>query len=62
MKISGQFQSEETAKYYAIIKSYIETSTGMGLMKLRHLSGYVKATHTPCRRFSKIVGASHLLL
>ena len=25
MKISGQFQSEETAGYYAAVKSYIET-------------------------------------
>ena len=25
MKISGQFESEETAGYYATIKSYIET-------------------------------------
>ena len=25
MKISGQFQNEQTAKYYADIKTYIET-------------------------------------
>ena len=31
MKISGQFQSEETAKYYAVIKSYIETCYRNGI-------------------------------
>ncbi len=31
MKISGQFQSEDTAKYYAAIKSYIETCYRNGI-------------------------------
>lgn len=31
MKISGQFQSEETARHYAVIKSYIETCYRNGL-------------------------------
>ena len=25
MKISGQFESEQTAKYYAVVKTYVET-------------------------------------
>ena len=31
MKISGQFQSEESAKHYAAIKSYIETCYRNGI-------------------------------
>jgi len=31
MKISGQFQSEETAKHYAAVKSYIETCYRNGI-------------------------------
>jgi transposase len=34
MKISGQFQSEETAKHYAIIKSYIETCYRNGINEM----------------------------
>lgn len=34
MKISGQFQSEETANYYAIIKSYIETCYRNGINEM----------------------------
>ncbi len=31
MEISGQFQSEETAGHYAVIKSYIETCYRNGI-------------------------------
>lgn len=31
MKISGQFQSEETAGHYAVIKSYVETCYRNGI-------------------------------
>ena len=37
MKISGQFQSEETAKYYAAIKSYIETCYRNGINEMEAL-------------------------
>ena len=37
MKISGQFQSEETAKYYATIKSYIETCYRNGINEMEAL-------------------------
>ena len=37
MKISGQFQSEDTAKYYAIIKSYIETCYRNGINPVNSL-------------------------
>jgi transcription elongation factor Elf1 len=38
MKISGQFQSVETAKRYAIIKSYIETCHRNGINKIEALT------------------------
>lgn len=31
MKISGQFQSEETARHYAAVKNYIETCYQNGI-------------------------------
>lgn len=37
MKISGQFQSEETAKHYAVIKSYIETCYRNGINEMEAL-------------------------
>jgi hypothetical protein len=37
MKISGQFQSEETAGYYAAIKSYIETCYRNGINETKAL-------------------------
>ena len=37
MKISGQFQSEVTAKYYAAIKSYIETCYRNGINEIAAL-------------------------
>lgn len=37
MKISGQFQSAETAKYYAAIKSYIETCYRNGINEMESL-------------------------
>lgn len=37
MKISGQFQSEETAKHYAVIKSYIETCYRNGINETKAL-------------------------
>jgi len=37
MKISGQFQSEETATYYAVIKSYIETCYRNGINEMEAL-------------------------
>lgn len=37
MKISGQFQTEESARYYAIIKSYIETCYRNGINEMEAL-------------------------
>lgn len=37
MKISGQFQSEETAGYYAMVKSYIETCYRNGINEMEVL-------------------------
>ena len=37
MKISGQFQNEDSAKYYAIIKSYIETCYRNGINEMQAL-------------------------
>ncbi|MGB8452921.1 MAG: hypothetical protein WCD89_11415 [Anaerocolumna sp.] len=37
MKISEQFQSEETTKYYAAIKSYIETCYRNGIIEMEAL-------------------------
>jgi len=37
MKISGQFQSEETAKHYAAVKSYIETCYRNGINEMEAL-------------------------
>lgn len=37
MKISGQFQNEDSAKYYAIIKSYIETCYRNGINEMEAL-------------------------
>lgn len=37
MKISGQFQSVETAKHYVVIKSYIETCYRNGISELDDL-------------------------
>lgn len=37
MKISGQFQSEETAGYYAAVKSYIETCYRNGINEMEAL-------------------------
>ena len=37
MKISGQFYSEETANYYAVIKSYIETCRRNGINEMEAL-------------------------
>ena len=37
MKISGQFQTEEMAKNYAAIRSYIETSYRNGVNEMKAL-------------------------
>lgn len=37
MKISGQFQNEETANNYAVIKSYIETCYRNGINEMEAL-------------------------
>lgn len=37
MKISGQFQNEDSAKYYAVIKSYIETCYRNGINEMEAL-------------------------
>ena len=37
MKISGQFQSEETAGHYTAVKSYIETCYYNGINKMEAL-------------------------
>ena len=38
MKISGQFESEKTAKYYAVVKSYVETCRKNGVNEMDALS------------------------
>jgi hypothetical protein len=37
MKISGQFQSEKSAKNYAVVKSYIETCYRNGINEMQAL-------------------------
>lgn len=38
MKISGQFDSEKTARYYADVKTYVETCRKNGINELNALS------------------------
>jgi hypothetical protein len=38
MKISGQFQSEKTAGYFANIKSYVETCRKNGINEIHALT------------------------
>ncbi|BCG61253.1 hypothetical protein [Paenibacillus sp. URB8-2] len=38
MKVSGQFQSEETAGHYAAVKSYIETCYRNGINEVAALT------------------------
>ncbi|MCD7902729.1 MAG: hypothetical protein LUF91_02985, partial [Oscillospiraceae bacterium] len=38
MKISGQFDSEKTAKYYAAVKTYVETCRKNGIDEMQALS------------------------
>lgn len=38
MKISGQFESEKTASYYAIVKTYVETCRKNGINEMEALS------------------------
>lgn len=42
MKISSQFQNEESAQYYAVIKSYIETCYRNGINEMEALSRLCK--------------------
>jgi hypothetical protein len=37
MKVAGQFQSVETARYYAAIKSYVETCCRNGINEMEAL-------------------------
>ncbi|GMO40108.1 MAG: hypothetical protein Ta2F_16190 [Termitinemataceae bacterium] len=45
IKISGQFQNEKTASYYANIKSYIETCNRNGF----------DTDFTPCTDFARVI-------
>jgi hypothetical protein len=38
MKISGQFDSEKTAKYYAVVKTYVETCRKNNINEMDALS------------------------
>ena len=42
MKISGQFDSEKTARYYAVVKTYVETCRKNNINEMDALSRLCK--------------------
>lgn len=45
MKISGQFDSEKTAKYYAVVKIYVETCRKNNINEMEPFPDYAGVTH-----------------
>ena len=45
MKVSGQFQNIQNARYYARIKSYIETGKRHGMNSIKLIEGALKGEY-----------------
>ena len=56
MKISGQFQSEETAKHYAAVKSYIETCYRNGINEMEALIRLCEGNTYTVKEISEVNG------